>query len=88
MQETQETWLRTLGQENPLEEEGASHSSIFFLLQYSCLENSRDRGACILGYSPRGRKKSDTTEWLSMHHLDAEGMTTEVGKTQEAEEAW
>ena len=32
------------------------------LLQYSCLENSMDREAWA-GYSPRGRKESDTTEY-------------------------
>ena len=38
-------------------------------LQWSCLDNPMDRGA----YSPRGRKESDTTEWLtlsfSLHYL-------------------
>ena len=29
MQEPQETWVRSLGQEDPLEEEMATHSSIF-----------------------------------------------------------
>ena len=28
MQETQETWVQALGQENPLEKEMATHSSI------------------------------------------------------------
>ena len=28
MQETQETWIRSLGQEDPLEDETAAHSSI------------------------------------------------------------
>ena len=28
MQETQETWVRSLGQENPLEQEISTHSSI------------------------------------------------------------
>ena len=28
MQETQETWIRSLGQEDPLEEEMATHSNI------------------------------------------------------------
>ena len=32
-------------------------------LEYSCLENPMDRGARV-GYSPRGRKESDMTEWL------------------------
>ena len=35
----QETWVRPLGQEDPLEEGMAPP------LQYSCLENSKDRGA-------------------------------------------
>jgi len=33
----QETWIRSLGQEDPLEKESP--------LQYSCLENSTDEGA-------------------------------------------
>ena len=37
MQETQETWVRSLDREDPLERNGNS-------LQYSCLENSMDRG--------------------------------------------
>ena len=39
MQETQETWVQYLGQEDPLEEENGNP------LQYSCLKNARDRGA-------------------------------------------
>ena len=38
IQEMQETWARSLGQEDPLEEERATHS-------YCCLENPTDRGA-------------------------------------------
>ena len=34
-------------------------------LQYSCLENSMDRGA-LVGYSPWGHEESDTSEQLSM----------------------
>ena len=37
MQETQETQVRSLGREDPLEEENGNP------LQYSCLENSMDR---------------------------------------------
>ena len=33
-------------------------------LQYSCLENSMDRGAWAWGYSPWGHKESDMTERL------------------------
>ena len=35
-----ETWVRSLGQEDPLEKENGNP------LQYSCLENSMDRGSC------------------------------------------
>ena len=35
----QDTWVRPLGQEDPLEKEMANP------LQYSCLENPMDRGA-------------------------------------------
>ena len=34
----QETWVQSLGQEDPLEKRMATH-------QYSCLENPMDRGA-------------------------------------------
>ena len=40
MQDTQETWVRPLDWEDPLEEGMATHSA-----QYSCLENFMDRGA-------------------------------------------
>ena len=53
VQETQETWVRSLGQEDPLEEEIGNP------LQYSRLENFMDRGD--LWVSPRGHKKSATT---------------------------
>ena len=39
MQETQDTWVQCLGQEDPLEEGMATYSG------YSCLENSMDREA-------------------------------------------
>ena len=39
----QETWVRSQGQEDPLEMGIATNSSIF--LQNFCLENSMDRGA-------------------------------------------
>ena len=46
-------------------------------LQYSCLENSLHRGAWWAGYTPWGRKESDTTEQLS--HLEALGSHTAKG---------
>ena len=50
MQKTPEMWVPSLIQEDPLEKEMATHSSIlllffFFSLQYSCLKNPMERGA-------------------------------------------
>ena len=41
----QETWVRSRGQEVPLEEKMAKHSNISNTRQYSCLQNPMDRGA-------------------------------------------
>ena len=49
MQETQETWVRSLGGEDLLQEEMATHSN--FHGQKS-----------LVGYSPWGHKESDTIE--------------------------
>ena len=45
MQETQETWVRSLGQEDPLEKEMATRSRIL------CLENPHGQRS-LAGYSP------------------------------------
>ena len=55
MQETQETWVRSVGQKNTQEEEMAIHSSIV-------ASDPMDRGAWQAIYSPNGHKESDTTE--------------------------
>ena len=55
----QETWVRYLGQENPLEKGIASHSSTLAGKSYG--------QRSLAGYSPRGWKESDTTERLSTH---------------------
>ena len=53
----QEIWVQSLGQQDPLEKEMTTHSSIlfFFSLQYSCLENPMDRRAW------QGSQELDTT---------------------------
>ena len=54
MQELQETWIRSPGQEDPLEVGMATHSSIL---------PGESHGQRILeGYSPWGHKELDTTE--------------------------
>ena len=52
-----ETWVHSLGWEDPLEENMATHSGIL------AWRLPMDRGA-LAGYSPWGRKKSDRTERL------------------------
>ena len=55
----QETWVQCLGQEDPLEKEMATHSSI--------LPGESHGQRSLVGYSPRGRKESDMTERLHFH---------------------
>ena len=57
MQETQESWVRTLGQEDPLEEEMATQSSIL-------PENSHGQRS-LVDYSPKGGREADRTEELN-----------------------
>ena len=52
-----ETWVRSLGWEDPLEKGKATHS------QYSGLENFTGL------YSPQYRKELDMTEQLSLTHV-------------------
>ena len=56
----QETRVRSLGQEDPLEKGMATHSS-----QYSGLENPH-RQRSLVGCSPWGQKESDMTEQLML----------------------
>ena len=53
MQEPEETWVRSLGRENPLEEEMAIHSNIL-VWEIPRTEEPVD-------YSPWGHKESNTT---------------------------
>ena len=53
-QELQETQVQSLGQEDPLEEGMATHSSI--------LPEESHGQRSLVGYSPQGCKELDTTE--------------------------
>ena len=55
MQQTQETWVRILGQEDPLEKE--LQPAPVFLPEESHEQRS------LAGYSPWGCKELDMTEW-------------------------
>ena len=65
-----ESQVRSLGQEDPLEKEMATHSSILF--QYSCLENPIDGGAwqaTVHGVSESDRLSDFTFFLLYMHRI-------------------
>ena len=57
-----ETWVRSLGWEDPLEEGVANP------LQYSCLENPHGQRG-LVGYSPWGWKETYMTERLGTARL-------------------
>ena len=61
MQEPQERWVPSLGEEEPLEEEMATHS--VFLLGKSHGQRS------LVGYCPWGRKESDTIEHTRLREM-------------------
>ena len=54
-----ETWVPSLGWEDPLEKGMATHSVV--------LPGEFHGRRSLVGYSPWGRKESDTTERLSLH---------------------
>ena len=55
----QETWVWSLGREDPLEKELAPHSvTLAWKISWK---------RSLVGYSPWGCKESDTTEWLHFH---------------------
>ena len=55
-----ETWVQSLGQEDPLEKEMETDSSILAWKSYG--------QRSLVGYSPRGRTESDTTESLNKNN--------------------
>ena len=59
-----ETWVQSLGREDPLDKEMATHSSIlFFFFSTPVFLPGKSHGQrCLAGYSPWGRKALDMTE--------------------------
>ena len=72
MQETQEMWVQSLGWEDTLEEEMATHSSIAWKIP-----RTEEPG----GLQSMGRKESDMTEQLSMHTGTQLGSWVESAET-------
>ena len=60
---TRETWVQSLGREDPLEKEWQP-TPVFF-------PGESHGWRSLVGYSPRGCKESDTTEWLPFTHRQA-----------------
>ena len=79
VQEMEETWLPSLGQEGPLEEGVAAHSNILAWR----IPGQRS----LVGYSPWGHKESDTPERRSAHTLgkDTLFLAPALGETQGAD---
>ena len=71
-----ETWVRSLGQEDPLEKEMATYSSILaWRIPWT---------GSLVSYSPRGGKELDTTEqlhleWASQMTLVVKNLPASVG---------
>ncbi|XDA79825.1 hypothetical protein R6Z07F_009821 [Ovis aries] len=62
--EMQETWIPSLNQGDPLEEEMATHSSF--------LPGKSHRQRSLAGYSPRRHQESDMTEQLNTNDIQEE----------------
>ena len=74
--------VKSLGEENPLEKEMATP------LQYSCLENPRDRGACwaaVHGVTRSRIQLSDFTFTFHFHALEKEMATHSVFLPEESQ---
>ena len=77
---TQETWIWSLGQEDPLEKGMATHFSI---LAWE-IPWTEEPG----GYSPRGHKELDKTEQLSTHTITYMGKEPEKKCVHTTESLW
>ena len=67
MHEMQEMWVQSLGQEDPLENEMATCSSIL-VWEIPWTDCVPVVTICRFRNQDRGHKESDTTEWLTSEH--------------------
>ena len=67
----QETWVWSLGWEDPLEKGMAAHPVV--------LPGESHGQRSLVGYSPRGRKESDTTEWVTPSLFQAQPRAEVLG---------
>ena len=78
--EMQETWVQSMDWEDPLEEGIATHSSI--------LAWRTPRTRSPVGYSPWGRKQSETTEQLTYGCFPASLVAQLVKNPSAMQETW
>ena len=71
----QETWVQSLGQEDPLEKEMATHSSIHAVFMPGKSHGLRS----LVGYSPWGCRESDMTEQLTLWEWRCHGTGRKTG---------
>ena len=64
MQETQETWVQSLGQEDTLEEK------VKIYPQHSCLDNPTDKGACQVEIYGIAKSQTQLSKYASTRILE------------------
>ena len=62
----QETRVQSLGREDPLEKEMATHSNVF-VWRIPWTKETVTPWAIVYGFSPWGHKELNTTEWLTLY---------------------
>lgn len=78
MQESQETWVSPLGQEDPLEN-GMATTLVFLLGEFhACIEEPG-------GPQSMGRRESDKTEWLTLY---VRGLVLLINSILEFNQLW
>ena len=79
MPETQETWVQSLGREDPLEKEILTHSSVL-VWKFSRID--------LAGYSPKCRKESDTSDQIHKESRVARDQDTQTPQWVSVKHFW